>query len=194
VVTRGGGRRCGAGGRCARGGYRGGSFGGGGAGCLGCPIPKERAAREREREECRRRESWRAAPSRASPRGSASNTAASTHASIMGGPYAQRALAGRVREDPGSRIGKNVSGPVAQLVRALRLHRRCHRFESGRAHRSPLMPGVPPPGDGDASWGITRAASREPQPTQSIGRFTRVLSTSSRRASGRLTTTTELSG
>lgn len=26
-------------------------------------------------------------------------------------------------------------GPLAQLVRALRLHRRCRRFESGRAHR-----------------------------------------------------------
>lgn len=25
-------------------------------------------------------------------------------------------------------------GPVAQSVRALRLHRRCRRFESGRAH------------------------------------------------------------
>ncbi len=31
-------------------------------------------------------------------------------------------------------MGNNGSGPVAQLVRALRLHRRCHRFESGRAH------------------------------------------------------------
>ena len=34
------------------------------------------------------------------------------------------------------RAGTMVGGPLAQLVRALRLHRRCHRFESGRAHVS----------------------------------------------------------